>query len=233
MTDRRPQSRVSAAAPWIVATIILAAAWTASYGPLRRSVAVPEVTSATSAARVAPAPAAASGEQPRAYGPAVPQAAVPGPTLSVGSDADVVELRRRRLPIPVEGVSAALLVPTFHQPRSQGEHAALDILAPRGTPVVAVEDAQVAKLFTSQRGGLTIYLFDSTSIYCYYYAHLDQYAEGLRDGQHVVRGEVIGYVGTTGNAPRNTPHLHFAVFKLGPEKNWWQGTAIDPYLIWR
>ena len=70
-------------------------------------------------------------------------------------------------------------------------------------------------------------------MYCYYYAHLDQYADRLHDGQDVVRGEVIGYVGTTGNAPPNTPHLHFAVFKLGPDKHWWQGTPIDPYLIWR
>ena len=230
MTDRTLQSRVSDAAPWIVAAIILAAAWTASYGPLRS--AVPSGTSATGAPRVGPAPARADGELPRASGP-VPEVSADAPTLSEVSDADVVELRRRRLPIPVEGVSAALLVPSFHQSRGQGEHEALDILAPRGTAVVAVEDAQVAKLFTSQRGGLTIYLFDSASVFCYYYAHLDQYAEGLREGQNVVRGEVIGYVGTTGNAPANTPHLHFAVFKLGPEKRWWQGTAIDPYVIWR
>ena len=84
-----------------------------------------------------------------------------------------------------------------------------------------------------QRGSLTIYLFDPAGVYCYYYAHLGQYADRLHDGQDVVRGEVIGYVGTTGNAPPNTPHLHFAVFKLGPERHWWQGTPIDPYLIWR
>jgi murein DD-endopeptidase MepM/ murein hydrolase activator NlpD len=147
-------------------------------------------------------------------------------------DADIAELRRRDLPVPVEGVTAVMLVPSFHQARSQGEHEALDILAPLGTPAIAVENGTIAKLFTSQRGGLTIYLFDTAGIYCYYYAHLDHYA-GIHEGDNVRRGDVIGYVGTTGNAPKNTPHLHFAVFKLGPDRHWWQGTALDPYLIWR
>jgi murein DD-endopeptidase MepM/ murein hydrolase activator NlpD len=162
-------------------------------------------------------------------------AAIPDPPpqpSTLVDDADIIELRRRRLLIPVEGVSAVMLVSTFHQARTQGEHEALDILAPLGTRALAVEDGTVEKLFTSQRGGLTIYLFDPTGVYCYYYAHLDHYAD-IREGQHVNRRQVIGYVGTTGNAPPNTPHLHFAVFKLGPEKHWWQGTALDPYLIWR
>jgi murein DD-endopeptidase MepM/ murein hydrolase activator NlpD len=154
------------------------------------------------------------------------------PPSTVVDDADIIELRRRRLLIPVEGVSAVMLVSTFHQARNQGEHEALDILAPLGTPALAVEDGTVGKLFTSQRGGLTIYLFDPTGVYCYYYAHLDHYAD-IHEGEQVHRRQVIGYVGTTGNAPPNTPHLHFAVFKMGPEKHWWQGTALDPYLIWR
>lgn len=144
------------------------------------------------------------------------------------------DLASRELTVPVQGVEPDKLVRSYHDARSGGrEHEALDILAPRGTAIIAVEDGRIAKLFTSVRGGLTIYLFDPSGAYCYYYAHLDQYADRLHDGQDVVRGEVIGYVGTTGNAPPNTPHLHFAVFKLGPEKHWWQGTAIDPYLIWR
>jgi len=155
----------------------------------------------------------------------------PEPSTLV-DDADIIELRRRRLLIPVEGISAVMLVSTFHQARSHGEHEALDILAPLGTRALAVEDGTIERLFTSQRGGLTIYLFDPTGVYCYYYAHLDHYAD-IREGQHVHRREVIGYVGTTGNAPANTPHLHFAVFKLGPEKRWWQGTPLDPFLIWR
>jgi murein DD-endopeptidase MepM/ murein hydrolase activator NlpD len=78
---------------------------------------------------------------------------------------------------------------------------------------------------------LTIYEFDRQGVYCYYYAHLDHYAEGLKEGMPVKRGDVIGYVGTTGNAPPQTPHLHFAIFRLGPEKHWWQGTPIDPHSL--
>jgi murein DD-endopeptidase MepM/ murein hydrolase activator NlpD len=84
-------------------------------------------------------------------------------------------------------------------------------------------------LFRSDAGGITIYQFDPSTTYVYYYAHLDHYAAGLAEGQRVGRGQVIGYVGVTGNAPKNTPHLHFAIFKLTAEKKWWQGTPIDPY----
>ncbi len=229
MTLATPQrSAASAAAPWVVALVLLLAALVAYRG--RTSTArVPEGALAVSAEPERPRAASA----PPASAPAHADADVPAPAPTPINDADVVELRGRKLPIPVEGVAAAMLVPTFHQARGEHEHEALDILAPRGTAVIAVEDGRIAKLFTSVRGGLTIYLFDPAGVYCYYYAHLDQYAERLHDGQDVVRGEVIGYVGTTGNAPPNTPHLHFAVFKLGPEKHWWQGTAIDPYLIWR
>src|SRR5206468_3010037 len=98
----------------------------------------------------------------------------------------------------------------------------LDIHAERGTPVVAVEDGTIRKLQMSAKGGITIYQFDRASQYCYFYAHLDHYADGLREGMEVRQGDVIGYVGTTGNAPSNWPHLHFAIAELGPERNWWQ-----------
>jgi hypothetical protein len=93
------------------------------------------------------------------------------------------------------------------------------------------DDGRVAKLFLSKPGGLTIYQFDPTSTYAYYYAHLERYADGLKDGDRVERGDVIGYVGTSGNAPPDTPHLHFAIFKLTDAKRWWQGVAIDPYPV--
>ena len=110
-------------------------------------------------------------------------------------------------------------------------HEALDILAPRNTPVLAVENGTVAKLFLSKPGGNTIYQFDPTSTYAYYYAHLERYADGLKDGDRIERGQVIGYVGTSGNAPPDTPHLHFAIFKLAEAKRWWRGVAIDPYPV--
>jgi len=84
------------------------------------------------------------------------------------------------------------------------------------------------KLFTSQRGGLTVYQFDGTGQLCYYYAHLNRYAEGLKEGEVLRRGDVLGYVGSTGNASPDAPHLHFEVHILGPEREWWKGTAIDP-----
>jgi peptidoglycan LD-endopeptidase LytH len=90
----------------------------------------------------------------------------------------------------------------------------------------------VAKLFTSVAGGLTIYEFDPKEQFVYYYAHLDGYAAGLKEGGDVTRGQVIGYVGTTGNAPKNTPHLHFGISKLDPDHRWWGGTALDPFLVW-
>jgi murein DD-endopeptidase MepM/ murein hydrolase activator NlpD len=109
----------------------------------------------------------------------------------------------------------------------------MDILAPRHTPVVAVEAGTIARLFSSARGGLTIYQFDPASTYVYYYAHLERYAPGLKEGAAVQPGKVIGFVGTSGNAPPDTPHLHFAIFKLTEKKRWWEGTPIDPYLVLR
>lgn len=131
--------------------------------------------------------------------------------------------------IPVRGVGISQLHDNFSEMRDGHLHQALDIMAPRGTPVVAAEEGDIVKLFNSKPGGLTIYQFDDTQTYCFYYAHLDRYAPGVQEGTLVRRGEVIGYVGSTGDAPANAPHLHFGVSRLGPDKHWWQGTPIDPY----
>jgi murein DD-endopeptidase MepM/ murein hydrolase activator NlpD len=139
---------------------------------------------------------------------------------------------RRNLTLPILGLGIRDIQDTFGQSRAEGKaHEATDILSPRGTPVLAMDDGVIQKLFLSKPGGLTIYEFDHEESFCFYYAHLDRYAEGLREGMPVHHGDVIGYVGTTGNAPPNTPHLHLAIFRLGPEKRWWQGTAIDPYPV--
>lgn len=135
-----------------------------------------------------------------------------------------------KLLVPVDGIAPAKLTDTFDQPRgNERHHEALDIMAPKGTKVLAAADGKIVKLFTSKPGGLTIYEFDPTEKYAYYYAHLDRYVDGLQEGAQVKRGDVIGYVGTTGNADPNAPHLHFAVFELTPEKQWWKGTPVDPY----
>jgi len=161
--------------------------------------------------------------------PAPPVAA--SPAISADPFAD---LRQRQLTLPVEGIKKEDLRDTFNDPRGAARrHEAIDVLAPRNTPVLAVENGKIAKLFYSEGGGITIYQFDPTETYVYYYAHLERYADDVREGRNVKRGDVIGYVGTTGNAPRDTPHLHFAIFKMGEDKKWWQGTAIDPYSVLR
>jgi murein DD-endopeptidase MepM/ murein hydrolase activator NlpD len=162
---------------------------------------------------------------------------VEAPAATTGrtdAETEAKALADRDLEVPVEGVPRDKLVRSYRDARSGGrEHEAIDILAPRSTPVVAVEDGTIAKLFLSNAGGNTIYQLDPSQQYCYYYAHLERYADGLEEGDHVRRGQVIGYVGTSGNAPKDTPHLHFAVFRLTPEKHWWEGTPIDPYDVLR
>jgi peptidoglycan LD-endopeptidase LytH len=154
----------------------------------------------------------------------------PNPAIS---RLDVGRLRSRSLTIPVRGIASDDLVSSFQDARGTRRHEAIDILAPRGTDVVAVEDGKVVKLFTSGAGGLTIYQFDPSETFVYYYAHLDRYAPWLKEGSTVHEGDVIGFVGTTGNAPEGTPHLHFAISKLDPDRRWWGGTALDPFLVWR
>jgi murein DD-endopeptidase MepM/ murein hydrolase activator NlpD len=142
----------------------------------------------------------------------------------------------RALIMPVSGIDPSTIHDMFDEMRGGAtrRHDALDILAPRGTPVVATDDGTVKKLFTSVPGGLTVYEFDPDQRYCYYYAHLDAYAPGLHEGQILRRGDLVGYVGTTGNAPKDAPHLHFAVIRLDPDKRWWTGTPINPYpLLYR
>lgn len=135
-----------------------------------------------------------------------------------------------RLPVPVMGVRPEQLRDTYRQSRSEGRtHHAIDIHAPRGTPVLAVADGRVRKLHSGSRGGLSVYLLDEDGVTRYYYAHLDAYAQGLREGQRVQRGEVIGFVGDTGNAQPGDCHLHFSVAILDDPAQWWEGRNLNPY----
>jgi len=164
---------------------------------------------------------------PNLFAPLADLRASPLPGVS-----DLESLQSRSLAFPLEGVDPRGLRDNFAEMRGGRVHEALDILAPRGTPVLAVDDGTVQKLFASERGGLTVYQFDREAVYCYYYAHLDRYAEGLAEGQPVKKGQRLGYVGTSGNSPPGTPHLHFTIFRLGPEKWWWEGVAINPFPLW-
>jgi peptidoglycan LD-endopeptidase LytH len=160
----------------------------------------------------------------------------PVATSGMAAHEEAIEsLRDRDLKLPVTGADREDLRDTFFDARSGGRaHQALDIMAPRHTPVLATDDGVVAKLFDSQGGGgITIYQFDPSGTYCYYYAHLDRYATGLREGQQVRRGDVLGYVGSTGNASPSAPHLHFAIFRLTSERQWWKGEPINPYPVLR
>jgi murein DD-endopeptidase MepM/ murein hydrolase activator NlpD len=122
---------------------------------------------------------------------------------------------------------------SFGDRRGSRIHHAVDIFAPRHSFVVAVDDGMVAQLSRSPAGGISVYQLDASKRYCYFYAHLDGYAFGLAEGQPLKRGQVLGFVGTTGNAPRNTPHLHFAISLAPAPKRCWGGSPIDPFPIWK
>ena len=136
------------------------------------------------------------------------------------------------LAIPVPGVQPDELIDTFTQARAGGarRHDAIDIMAPAGTPVVAAAPGTVEKLYTSESGGgITAYVRSPDGRWSYYYAHLQSYAPGLREGRKIARGQPIGRVGSTGNANAEGPHLHFAINRMAPGEKWHQGTAINPY----
>jgi murein DD-endopeptidase MepM/ murein hydrolase activator NlpD len=144
--------------------------------------------------------------------------------VAVGATSSILEMTP-----PIRGLALGDLRDMFAEVHNGHPHEAIDIMEPRGTPVRAVVPGTIRKLFLSKPGGNTVYQFDEMGEYCYYYAHLDGYAEGLHEGMQVQSGDVIGFVGSTGNADPGAPHLHFAIFELGPEKQWWKGKAVDPY----
>ena len=144
-------------------------------------------------------------------------------------------LASMRLLIPVEGIRPDQLQDTFKDSRSEGRvHDAIDIIAPRGTPVLAATDGRVVKLFNSVKGGITFYqLAAADEHYVLYYAHLERYADGLAEGHVARRGETIGYVGDTGNATPGNTHLHFQIYRVEDPKRFWTGENINPYPLLR
>jgi peptidoglycan LD-endopeptidase LytH len=168
-----------------------------------------------------------------AVAPALPSP--PGPVVSgeaAGLGPDYERLRARGLLIPVAGYDEKMLRDSFQEARRGHIHEAIDLLAPRGTPVRAADDGTVRRLATGALGGITIYQLDGDGRYGYYYAHLDRYAAFLFEGRAVRKGEVLGYVGTTGNAPPTAPHLHFAIVRVENAERWWDGTPLNPYRVW-
>ena len=205
---------------------------------MKQNAKAPSITSPRSASGVlSPQQKGAVASLPSTLPRACVEALRPAAAKNVGANTrhdaqdDVRLLAGLDLAIPVAGVEKVSLYDSFTDGRGARKHEAIDIHAPRGTPVIAAGDGCVVKLFRSVPGGITLYQFDPEGNFAYYYAHMDRYADDLKEGSQLRRGDVLGYVGTTGNAPANTPHLHFAIFRLGPEKRWWAGTAVNPYAV--
>ena len=139
------------------------------------------------------------------------------------------ELRGKGLLIPVAGVTADRIRDTFRQKRGETRvHYAVDIIATRGTPVLSTDSGRIIKLYRNEAGGLMVYAADCSERFIYYYAHLDRYETGLKEGMRVARGDTIGFVGTTGNAPKDYPHLHFGIMRSLDIKRWSRGTPVNP-----
>ncbi len=151
----------------------------------------------------------------------------PGTRPRAATDAEY--LRSRDLMVPVQGVKRSQLRDTYSAPRSGGRaHLALDIMARKGTRVLAADDGYILRIVRNELGGKTLYLTDDQRRFVYYYAHLDEWRYGLEEGQRVHRGQLIGSVGTTGNAPAGAPHLHFQVMRMGANRQYWNGEPLNP-----
>jgi murein DD-endopeptidase MepM/ murein hydrolase activator NlpD len=188
-----------------------------------------------------PAPTSPSGVMPsfpaESVAPVSPSTTAvvrPGSSYPVVTPSDLVDLRAHSLVIPVAGTKAEKLIDSFDDLRGgTRRHEAIDIMAPRGTPVISADAGTVLKLHNSVAGGLTIYVADPTQRFIMLYGHLDRYRSGIAEGMTVKKGEVIGYVGSTGNASPAAPHLHFAIARSDNPKEWWKGTPLNPFLVWR
>jgi len=169
---------------------------------------------------------------PVAYGSVAPGFALPVLDVERELWAGEIELIAKRLLLPIDGITKNTLSDSFSKSRGPGgaqRHHAIDLGAPRGQPVLAVEDGTIRRIKWHPRGGLTIYQYGPEGRYSYYYAHLQKLAKGLAEGCLVQRGDVIAYVGSTGSAASSSPHLHFEVRKLADRDAWWSGDPINPY----
>lgn len=196
------------------------------------------IPSDVSSFEAAPTGSDLSAVPPAASSPALPGAAqlrrTTGSSFPLVTGSDLATLRAHGLIIPAQGVRADKLVDSFDEVRGgTRRHEALDILAPRGTLVLSADAGQVLKLHNSVAGGLSIYVADTSQRFIMLYAHLDRYRPGLAAGMPVKKGELLGYVGSTGNANPAAPHLHFAIARSDNMKEWWKGTPLNPFLVWR
>ena len=190
---------------------------------------MPEATAVPAVEPAPEAPAVAVPAPPLPVPPAV-RSEIDPPASPSSANSDIAFLQTRNLLIPVEGIRADQLRDSFLDGRSEGrQHMAIDIMAPQGTPVLAATDGKLLKLYESEKGGIMVYQQDSAGPYIYYYGHLSRYADGLHEGKIVRRGEVIAYVGDTGNAGEGNYHLHFGISRVDRPGRWSGGLPINPY----
>ena len=210
----------------VITATITSAIWIVAGGTLIENATSQSQRGATRPAEAAPSPSAVE-----AAGDARQEGS--GNTgLDTSLPTAPADTETRQLLIPVKNIRASDLTDTFSDSRGQGVrlHEAIDIMAPTGTSVVAAAPGTVEKLFESDAGGKTIYVRSADRETIHYYAHLDVYAEGLKEGQRVRRGQRLGTVGYSGNASEDAPHLHFAILQTTPEAEWWEpANAINPY----
>lgn len=156
------------------------------------------------------------------------------PAAPAPADATVVSLLGGFV-FPVPGVDTQRVADSFDDPRDGGRrrHQAIDIMAPRGTPVLSVREGRVLRLSRSAKGGITVYATDPDERFVFYYAHLDRYHDGLYAGRSLQRGDTLGYVGTSGNAPDHVPHLHFQLMRMPADRRYWNGEPINPFPLLR
>lgn len=252
-----PRARVLLLAA-LVFSALAALVWYLSYGywsqpvtPLRPP--RPDAAETTPTPAQTPAPAQSPGaplqQQPPVTAPSADALDTPAPSPQAtptpgaspqsllqprGGDAGAA-LASMRLLLPVQGVRAEELRDTFSDSRSEGRvHDAIDIMAPRNSPVLAAADGRVVKLFRSARGGITLYQLASADEHIVlYYAHLERYADGLSEGHLARRGETIAYVGDTGNASPGNTHLHFQIYRVADPGRFYTGDNINPYPLLR
>jgi murein DD-endopeptidase MepM/ murein hydrolase activator NlpD len=177
---------------------------------------------------VSPAPVSQPVARTTAPSPADLTPVAVDPNAALLSDTDY--LRSRHLVVPVAGADMSRVDDSYFEPRDGDRtHRALDILAPRGTPVLAADDGKILRMSTNRLGGISMYTVDPANRLVYYYAHMDRYNDAMSTGRTITRGDTLGFVGTTGNAPENIPHLHFQIMRWPADGKYWNGDPIDPF----